>query len=65
MLTVECIHVRETSPDEIQVGKKYFMDETSINSLEEGDWYASIYDYETKKYLGRQAITQFKALWKN
>lgn len=60
MKRVKCISKREFMPNQIEVGRFYWMDEKSKWKDEDGDEYAKIYTDELKhNYIGNLLCKHF------
>ena len=57
MQRVMCRSIRETSPNQIAVGKEYMLDKASIWIDSDGDSYGVIYDNEKK--VGQMKLSHF------
>ena len=60
MKLVKCISERESLPKQIETGKTYYFDETSIYVDTDGDEYAKIYnDQYRKSFVGNMLTKHF------
>lgn len=60
MKTVRCINIRPYMPNQVEVGKTYYMDETTIWCDTDGDEYAAIYKDELKhNKIGNLLLSHF------
>lgn len=60
MIKVTCISIRKYVPNQIEVGKSYWMDEKSKWKDRDGDEYAQIYLDEKKEHrIAEMLISHF------
>jgi len=65
MQEVICINERKTisHQTQIEVGKHYYLEVSSVNGDYEGDWYGQIYkDKEKKNYVGHLKLSHFRSI---
>lgn len=55
---VECVSIRETYPEQIQIGQRYLMDKNDKYTDEDGDTYVAIYTMSGDN-VGRLNISHF------
>ena len=61
---VICINERKavSRQMQIEVGKLYYLDLSTVNGDFEGDWYGNVYADETKvKYIGHLKLSHFRS----
>ena len=65
MKLVRCISERKTNPGQITVGKKYWIDESTVWTDPDGDEYAEIYlDEEKEHRIGNMLTSHFETLYR-
>ena len=65
MQKVICINKRETisHQNQIEIGKEYYLEISSVNGDYEGDWYGEIYaDKEKGNYIGHLKLSHFRSI---
>lgn len=62
MQEVICINVRNLFQNQIEVGKTYYLETSSVYGDSDGDWYGKIYaDKDKEKYIGDLKLSHFKS----
>lgn len=65
MEKIICINERKTISQEnqIEVGKEYYLDLSTVNGDFEGDWYGQIYaDNKKEIYVGHLKLSHFRSV---
>lgn len=65
MEKVICINERKTisQQNQIEVGKEYYLDLSTVNGDFEGDWYGQIYaDDKKETYIGHLKLNHFRSI---
>lgn len=65
MKRVICINERKTisHQNQIEVGKDYYLDLSTVNGDYEGDWYGKIYADDKKEvYIGHLKLSHFRSV---
>lgn len=65
MQKVICINEIETTShhNQIDIGKVYYLEISSVNGDYEGDWYGKIYaDKEKENYIGHLKLSHFRSI---
>lgn len=65
MEKVICINERKSisQQNQIEVGKEYYLDLSTVNGDFEGDWYGQIYaDNKKETYIGHLKLSHFRSI---
>lgn len=65
MQQVKCINERKaiSRQTQIEVGKYYYLDLSTVNGDYEGDWYGNIYADDRKEvYIGHLKLSHFRSV---
>ena len=65
MERVICINERKaiSHQNQIEVGKSYYLDLSTVNGDYEGDWYGNIYADDKKEiYIGHFKLSHFRSV---
>lgn len=65
MQEIVCINNRVTisNQNQIELGKHYYLEKSSVNGDYEGDWYGKIYEDKNKEvYIGHLKLSHFKSI---
>ena len=65
MEKVICINERKSisQQNQIEVGKEYYLDLSTVNGDFEGDWYGQIYaDNKKETYIGHLKLSHFRSV---